>query len=172
MSPVDMFRREFGTFFFVVWAATFVGSLVLSAARAAEHAKETLTIWHVLGCLVLTAGFAAILSGFRSGVLSFVGRTYTGEGEDPGKPALGLSKIRTYIKQERWDKAVQELEDLWIRFPGDGDVMREYERVLFEGKKDPGETALVLARFVPRLKGEYRAYAFLRLAEIHEQNLF
>lgn len=162
-----MFERNFTRTFLWASAIFFLTSLILMLLRA-NWQGEPVTSRQIGAGLLFSAAFASIFAAVRGGALNLVDRAYIGP-ERPDQPVLALSKIRTFIKQERWEEAVRELEDLWARYPGDGRLMREYERVLLEGRKDAAGTALVFARFVPRLKGEDKAYAFLRLAEIHEQ---
>jgi len=89
---------------------------------------------------------------------------YTGSNSAEKFPSL--SQARAFISREEWDKAHAELDLQWEKFPGDGDVLREYER-LFQALHAPTGLAEHLQNALSVTKGEDLAFALLRLAELY-----
>jgi hypothetical protein len=83
------------------------------------------------------------------------------------KPILDLSRIRSHLKKEEWELARASVDRQWARYPGNGDLLREYERYFVDALGAPSGAVEFFEAQVPVLKGDDRAYAFMRLAEIH-----
>jgi len=88
------------------------------------------------------------------------------EGSGGGKAPPGLSRVRAFIIRYEFDSARTELDGLWAAHPGNGEVLREYER-LFEALKAPAGMAEQFEKCLPALRGEPLAYALMKLAELY-----
>ncbi|MEK7474985.1 MAG: hypothetical protein AAB152_05045 [Candidatus Coatesbacteria bacterium] len=144
----------------------FVG-VMLGLARMTWNGEPPRAILRFL------AGFAplSVISGiliswaWESATASSHG-FYAGGAGVPG-PILDLSRIRSHLKREEWDLARSALDRQWAQYPGNGDLLREYERYFVDALGAPSGAVKFLEEQVPVLKGDDRAYAFMRLAELH-----
>jgi hypothetical protein len=95
------------------------------------------------------------------GVTSFFGWS---TGGDPGPM---LAQARVFMKRDMWEDARLELDKAWVQYPGNGLVLREYERLFLEGLHAPTGMNEFFRHALPRLAPADKAYAMLRLAEVN-----
>ncbi len=102
---------------------------------------------------------------------AFLTGLMTGGSFTSAKPTPSLGKARVHMQKEEWTEARAELETQWTSFPGNGEVLREFERCLLDGMKAPSGIVDFYRKALPQIKGADRAYVFLRLAEINVDHL-
>ena len=147
-------------------AIIFALSFCLSWLRASWQGDCTAATGRILGaCLFLALLFGGIIAFLQTSLLGISHNVIMGSTGGPPPPVLTFSKVRALTKQERWDEARAELEGLWIAYPGNGEILREYDRFYSE-LHAPAGMADFIRRAVPHLKGEDRTYAYLRMAEL------
>jgi len=152
----------------IYWSTVaFLYSLLLILAGIASMLGGPDTIsraqWITILILPPPAGGVAVLMHWLlgHGVTSALGWK---TGGDPGPM---LAQARVFMKQEKWEDARLELDKAWTQYPGNGLVLREYERLLLEGMHAPSGMCDFFSRALPRLETGDKAYAMLRLAEVN-----
>jgi tetratricopeptide (TPR) repeat protein len=117
--------------------------------------------WFLLAGPFVAAAAASVVEG----AASLPGVAYMGRDGKP-EPVLELSLIRSHLKREEWDQARAVLDQQWAAHPGREELLREYERY-FEALGAPSAAAEFFESQTGVLKGDARAYAYLRLAEMN-----
>jgi hypothetical protein len=145
------------------FAAIFLFDYVMHGNRAIAHIPLQLVGGTVFGAVVL-----AVNNLLSAGSMKFLGALYGGSRDDRKVPSL--SKVRAAILREDFNTARDELDNQWGLFPGNGDVLREYERY-YNALEAPGAKAEHFDRLLPVLKGEDRAWTLMMLAELYAGGL-
>jgi hypothetical protein len=159
---------------FFKWATLYtviiaIGAIVLLNAWAAWHGLPVGGVRYAYA-LVLAAIFGTSIAIVQNVMLNAGESIFLGTSATP-VPHLTLSRVRALMKQEAWPEAREEIDRLWAVYPGNGEILREYEHILVDHMHAPSAFAEFLAKAVPALKGKDRAYAMFRLAELHAGEL-
>lgn len=144
----------------IIYGALFTIMGVASGMGGDISRAERVVAWVLPPCL----GMAAVLTQRWTGA---AWARLLGAGGGPARDAPPLSKVRSLVQREQWDDAIRELRALWARYPGHGDVLAAFERCYLDGLRAPSGFADFLQAALPVLRGEDRAYAYLRLAELN-----
>jgi hypothetical protein len=157
-------RKVFGLYAGALFALELLIALVVSVMGGPPPGVAGIILM-ALGALA-GAGLGVYLhTVLHSGVAGFLGWS---TGGDPGPM---LAQARVFIKLEKWEEARGELDKAWAEFPGNGLVLREYERLLLEGMHAPSGLCDFFRQALPKLEPEDKAYAMLRLAEVNGEVL-
>ncbi len=156
------FGEDSALFYIVLGLAYLVGSGVVLAFAVVRGviSKELL-----VGAGAAPAIGLAVLAIYKlfSSFWLFLFGGLTRHGEKP-VPRPALSRVRALLVREEWSEARDALDSEWSKFPGDGGLLREYERY-FEKMEAPSSLATFLEDVLPQTKGSVRAYVLYRLAE-------
>ena len=170
---LDRFRGFFLLYLAVgIGLAILLGSIYIFAAWILGNGDEaTLRVFLMIVLrMSLPAALVATVAAFlhESGT-GASGALYAGS-EGVAGPPLDLSRIRGFVKREEFEAARAELDREWGLYPGNGDLLHEYDH-LFLALHAPSGAVAFLSNNLSALKGGDRAYALLRLAEISADTL-
>lgn len=155
--------------FIVLTISGYVVFFVIIAFTIPGGAK--FNIRELLLMLALTPAASLIGVYIHSNGASFLTGIFTGQSFGLTKPSPLLSKARVHIQREEWTEARAELETQWIAFPGNGEVLREFDRLFMDGMKAPSGLAAFYRKALSQLGGKDRAFAYMRLAELNIDHL-
>ena len=159
MGNKDLFK--WAAFYTVIIA---IGAIVLLNAWAAVGGFPVGGMRYIYALVVSVIFGVAIAVGqvlmVTGGNSIFLGSSET------AVPQLTLSRVRTLMIQKAWLEAKEELAGLWELYPGNADILQEYEHVLVDHMHAPSGFADFLIKAVPVLKGDEKAYALFRIAEL------
>jgi len=159
-----MDKPEFARWTILYTVLISLGSIVLLKARAGTWGTP-FTWFHVVTAIFASACGGVVITMFQAMMLRGGRSIFLGSSENETTP-LTLSRVRTLTKQEAWLEAREELDRLWIMYPGNGEILQEYEHVLVDHMHAPSGFADFLIKAVPVLKGDEKAYALFRIAEL------
>jgi hypothetical protein len=155
-----MDKKEFANWTVLYTVILSIGSLVLVYARAGNQQTPVsglLIVSTIAGSGIFGALIAAIqLLAMKSGAAIWLGSSAT-----PVTP-LTLSRVRTLIRQESWLEAREELAGLWESYPGNADILQEYEHMMVDRMHAPSGFADFLIKAVPVLNPHYSRSLRLR----------
>ena len=147
---------------FLIYTALMYGILLFMTAWT----QTRFTLWMAAIPPVAAAAGTALQQLISAALPDLLWRSRGSARKTPG-----LSKAHALMKQERWDEALAELETQWISFPGNGEVLRLYERLYLDGLHAPIAMVKFFMAALERLSGDDKAYAYLRLAELNSDTL-
>ena len=164
----DRFGKFFALYFAVgIGLAAMLSGIYVFAAwitGTGEEATRRVFLMIILRMSLPAALVAAVMAFFHETGTGSSHDLYAGSGGVAGPP-LDLSVIRGFVKREEFDAARAELDREWGLYPGNGELLREYDH-LFEALHAPSGAVAFYTNNLHAVSGDDRAYALLRLAEI------